>query len=58
MTYLRNPRQPMIWESDGEYDKPGYKAIDGTICKTWQEADERDRKWLAEFMPSAKEPSR
>jgi hypothetical protein len=43
MTYIRNPRYPIIWESDGEYDKPGYKAKDGVILSKPKEADDRDK---------------
>jgi hypothetical protein len=44
MTYIRNPRIQFAWESDGEYDKPGFKADDGTIFQSANEADSYDKK--------------
>jgi len=43
MTYIRNPRIPFVWESDGEYDKPGFKAKNGVIFRTANEADNYDK---------------
>lgn len=41
MTYLRNPREPFFWESDGDYNGL-YKAQDGTLCESAKAADKHD----------------
>lgn len=43
MTYLRNPRIPFLWESDGDYNGK-YRADDGTLHDSARAADEHDRK--------------
>lgn len=42
MAYLRNPRMPYCWESDGAAPWCKYKADDGTIHDSAKEADEHD----------------
>lgn len=42
MTYIRNPRQPFVWESDGEYNGK-FKSDDGTLHEFPEEADKHDR---------------
>lgn len=41
MTYIRNPRQPFMWESDGEYSGK-FKSDDGTLHDSPKEADMHD----------------
>jgi hypothetical protein len=43
VTYIRNPRVPNVWESDGEYNGK-YKAVDGSLHDSANEADKYDRK--------------
>lgn len=43
MTYLRNPRIPSQWESDGDWSGK-FKADDGTLHDTAKEADQHDAK--------------
>jgi len=42
MSYLRNPRVPHMWESDGEYNGK-YRAADGTLHDSAKAADRHDR---------------
>lgn len=47
MTYIRNPRHPFVWESDGDEPWGKYKASDGTIHNSAAEADEHDKRRAA-----------
>jgi len=42
MSYLRNPRMPFIWESDGDAPFGKYKAADGTLHDSGNKADDYD----------------
>lgn len=43
MSYLRNPRIPYVWESDGEYNGK-FRAADGTLHDSAEEADKHDER--------------
>ena len=43
MSYLRNPRTPYLWESDGDAPWGKFKAADGTFHDTGNEADKHDK---------------
>lgn len=42
MSYIRNPRVPNMWESDGDAPWCKYKAADGTMHDSPKEADKHD----------------
>lgn len=43
MAYLRNPRIPYQWESDGEYEDVGFRAYDGTLHDSPKKVDEWEK---------------
>jgi hypothetical protein len=50
-----------MWDSDGEYDRPGYKASDGTIFRSPDDANKHDKErgqlpaaWRASAAPVSK----
>ena len=43
MSYLRNPRVPNMWESDGDAPWMKFKAADGTFHDSEAAADKHDR---------------
>jgi hypothetical protein len=47
MTYIRNPRERFVWESDGVYNGK-YMADDGSLHNSHKEAVEHDYKMANE----------
>jgi hypothetical protein len=44
MAYIRDPRYPLVWESDGGPPFGKYRANDGTIYDTPREAIKHDER--------------
>lgn len=56
MSYIRNPRLPHTWESDGDAPWGKYKAADGTMHDSANQADKHDldkkqHQWWPEAAP-------
>lgn len=56
MSYIRNPRDPNIWESDGHYSA-GYRADDGTLLHSPYEVYAYERGKQAGLLQARRELS-